>query len=63
MGDMEMIWADGSGIQFTENGITSQHYAPCDSCYKMTPLYNLRSMLLGLELDAIWLCKECHKVK
>lgn len=63
MGTSEIIYPDGSGIEFTDTAITAQHYVRCDSCNKMTKLSDIRNYLVGAEYVAIWICKECNKVK
>ena len=60
MGDMEMIFPDGSGIEFNDEGVDLVFYDYCDGCNKSTKLQEI----LPANKDELWLCKACKaKVK
>jgi len=60
MGDMEMIFRDGSGIHFGENGATHTEYHVCDFCNQMQPeIGGMDVTTHGLAL--LWMCKGCKE--
>lgn len=38
-------------------------FTNCDDCEKEFNINELRSIMVGRDLDVIWLCSECNKVK
>lgn len=55
-----MIFPDGSGIEFNNEGVDLVFYDYCDGCNKSTKLQEM----LPAKNDELWLCKACKaKVK
>ena len=64
MGEMEMIYPDGSGIIFHPSGkITMATFTNCDDCGKEHNIREMRSIMVGRNLDVMWICSECNRVK
>lgn len=64
VGKMEMIYPDRSGVIFYPSGkVTLGYFTNCDNCGKEHNIKQMRSIMVGRELDVIWLCSECNKVK
>lgn len=64
VGEMEMIYSDGSGVIFHPSGkVTLGYFVDCDNCGKEHNIRTMRSIMVGRDLDVIWLCSECNKVK
>ena len=63
MGDMEMIYPDGSGMIFTDRGIKPAWFTKCDGCGVEHNIKEMYSIMQGIDYDVMWVCKECYKVK
>ena len=63
VGDMELIYSDGSGLIFTDNGVKPAWFTHCDGCGKEHNIHNMRSIMQYPDYDVIWLCKDCNTVK
>ena len=60
MGEMEMIFKDGSGIHFGQDVTTHMEYHSCDFCNQLQPqIGGIDVSTHGLSL--LWMCRDCKE--
>jgi hypothetical protein len=57
MGDMHIIYKDGSALIFSEDGVTEAKAEFCDMCSK--PTLEGKRFPLSEPNDFIWICSLC----
>lgn len=60
MGDMEIIYPDGSGITIRSNGdVEASSFDHCDRCGKMMNLATGKHIIIDGQ-SVTWLCAQCR---